>query len=186
MADRAKKNNKNLIICICTAVVVIIAIIAIVLATGGGGQHLSDDFFVTDDTKAVATLGPDDVSIADERFIPNKTHLVYFFSGDTVSGLKAYYEYDDEATAKAAYSFLNSDENDLKDFKSISQNGKYVILEANEEEYEGITKEQAIQQIEVFDSFNPDEYDEEETTIIDTEESSDGEETEIEETTESN
>lgn len=168
MAEKSTKNNKNLIIGICAAVVVIVVIIiAVVLATGGGKGGviggLNDSYFVSDDTKYVLTLDADDMYIEDTDYAPLKSHLVYTYSGDEVTGLKAYYEYADASAASAAYEFYQA--NNDGSFKEVALDGKYLILTANEEEYEGLTASDVKQQIEFMQMLNNMDLDEDEESV---------------------
>ena len=148
MADKPK-NNKNMIIGICAAavVIVIVVVVAIILATrGGGSQGLSDSYFVSDGTKYVLTLDSEE---SEDEHPPLKTHLVYTYSGDEITGLKAYAEYADEKTAEAALAYYKDAYHDS--YKDISLNGKYIVLTANETEYEGVTASDVKQQIEFME-----------------------------------
>lgn len=154
MAEKANKttknnNSKNTLLAICgIAVVVVVIIIAIVLATRGTGG-LNESYFVSDNTKYVLTLGADDVSSEDADSAPIKTHLVYYYSGDAVTGMKGFYEFANEATAKAAYDYYNGNNNGA--YKSVELNGKYVILTANEADYEGLTATEVKSQIDAIE-----------------------------------
>lgn len=151
MANKSK-NNKNVIIGVCAAVVIlIIIIIAIVLGTRNGGfGGINDSYFVSDDTKYVLTIDSDETATDSEEYVPLKTHLVYTYSGDEITGLKAYYEYADADAAKAAAEYFQAN-NEESAYKSIANDGKYVILEANESEYEGVTASDVKQQIEFME-----------------------------------
>ena len=178
-----KKDNKNIIAGACIAAVVIIAIIlAVVFAVRGGGE-VNDSYFVSDGSKYVITIESDDID-SDETS-PLKTHLVYAYSGDKITGLKAYYEYADAAAAKKAYDILSAaGTNDS--YKSISVSGKYVILEANEAEYEGITASQVKEQVELMKSLEnatDEESDSVEEEVIEEELPAESEEATVEEET---
>ena len=148
MANKAKKNNKNLIIGICAAVVVVVVIIvAIVLA--GSGNKLNDQFFVSDNTKYVLTMDAEDMGMDGEEYSPSKVHIVYFYSGDEVTDLKSYYEYADEASAKSAFEAFKELGDDESNY---TVEGKYIILTADKEEYEDLTASDVKQQIEFMNS----------------------------------
>ncbi len=169
MAKKAK--NNNLIIGICAAAVLIIVIIvAIVLATRGGNGFggLNDSYFVSDGTKYVLTLDAEEIATESEEYSPIKTHMVYFYSGDEITDMKIYYEFANEETAKSALNYykesLGSGE-----YKDISTNGKYVVITANESDYEGITASDVQQQIEFMEMLKNMDYseDEEDIEVID-------------------
>lgn len=153
MANKAKKkkNNKNIIIgCSIAAIVVIVAIvIGIVLATRGSG--LNDDYFVSDGTKYVITVDSSEMTLDDEEqeYAPIKTHLVYTYSGDEITGLKSYYEYADATAAQKALERLKEVAGD--EMEDITVDGKYVIATAKADQYENITASDVKQQIEFME-----------------------------------
>lgn len=150
MAEKAKaskKSNKNLIIGICAAVAVVaIIIVAVVLATRGG---LNDDYFVSDGTKYVLTIESDDTSETSDESAPLKTHLVYTYEGDKITGMKSYYVYADANTAKAAYDAMK--EAGGEEAEGIELNGKYIIMTAEEDVYKDLTTSDVKQQIEFME-----------------------------------
>lgn len=151
MAEKkSTKNNKNLIIGCCVAVAVIIAIIITVVVLSAN-KGLSDAYFVSDDSKYVLTMDADEMGFEEgEEFTPVKTHVVYTYSGDEITSMKAYYEFADEATAKKAFDYYNSADTS-EEFKEVALDGKYVILTANESEYEDLTASDVKQQIEFME-----------------------------------
>ena len=154
MADKAKKDNKNVIIgSICAVVVVaVIVIVAVVLATSGSNK-LNDDYFKSDGQKYVLTVETDQTAIedTDEEYVPVKTHMVYTYSGDTITGLKLYYEYADADTAKKALEEMKSAAGD-EDLGDVVVEGKYVITTAPEEQYKDLTASDIKAQIEFMDA----------------------------------
>lgn len=153
MAEDAKKNNKGLIIGICCGVVaLIIAIVLIVIFVikpGGLGGSLSDAYFVSDDTKLVMTLDSEQASFDDEEYAPAKSHMVYYYSGDKVTGMSVFYEYGDEATAKLAYDHIDDDAR--AEAKEIKIRGKYIEVVMKEDSYSEATPEEIKQQIEFME-----------------------------------
>lgn len=151
MANKSKKSNKkNLIIVgICAAVaVVIIVVVAIILANHRG---LNDGFFSSDGTKYVLNLGSGDVSFEESEYDPVKTHLVYFYSGDEITDLKAYYEYTDNSAAQAAAEYLKENYDEAEADK-IAVEGKFVIFTAPESEYQDLTASAVKEQIEFMEA----------------------------------
>lgn len=153
MAEEAKKNNKGLIIGICCGVVaVVVAIVLIVIFVikpGGLGGGLSDDYFVSDDTKYVMTLDSDQASFEEEEYAPAKSHMVYYYSGDKVTGMSVFYEYGDEATAKLAYDHI--DDEAKAEAEDIKLRGKYIEIVMKEESFADTTAEEVKQQIEFME-----------------------------------
>lgn len=148
MAKKAEKINKKTIVGICIAAVVSIAIIIVAIVVHN--NKLDDSFFVSDGSKYVLTLESDGTS-SDDEYTPIKTHLVYFYSGDKITELKAYYEYADSATAKSAADYIKENYSD-DEYEKISINGKYLIFTADESEYENLTAPEVKEQIELMES----------------------------------
>ena len=150
MAEKAKKDNKNLIIGLCVAVLAIaVIVVAVVLATKGT-TNLSDAYFKSDDTKYVLTIDGDQMDIEDaDEYEPVKTHIVYYYSGDTVNGMATYMEFADESTAKTALEAYKSV--DQEGIKNLSVNGKYLVIEMTEDQYADMTASDVKQQIEFME-----------------------------------
>ena len=153
----ATKNNKNLIIGICAAVaaiIVIVIIVVIILLNPSNGPlgGINDSYFVSDGTKYVLNLDAESVYVENEDYVPLESHLVYHYSGDSITGLEAYYEYADNTAASAAYEFYKTNNDNM--YKDVTLDGKFVILTANPEEYEGLTADDVKQQIEFMDMLN--------------------------------
>ena len=154
MAKKSSKSNKdknrNKIIgaIVCVVALIVVAVVVVLLATRNKG--IDDSFFVSDNTKYVATLGGDMLGVSDdEGDAPLKAHVVYFYSGDNVTDMKSYYEFADEDTARKFYEIVKSEDGESAD--SYELNGKYVILTADASAYEGMTAADAKEQIEFME-----------------------------------
>lgn len=148
-AKKSKKDNKNTIIgCLCALAVVIVVIITVVLVVNN--NSLNDSYFVSDDTKYVLTIEADETDSEDE-YAPVKSHLVYTYEGDKITGMKTYYAYADEASAKKAYEALKEAVSE-EEAKTMELNGKYIIVTADEESYKDLTAADVKQQIEFMES----------------------------------
>ena len=152
-----KKDNKNLIACVCAAVAAVVIIVITIIAINAN-KGLSDAYFVSDDSKYVLTL---DMSGADgestdadeeEQYTPNKIHYVYTYSGDEITGLKYYYEYDDNGTAKSASEYIIEQQGDDNSLSDIHADGKYVVATASEELYKDYTASDIKKQIDFYES----------------------------------
>lgn len=180
MANKTKKDNKNLITGICIAAAAVVAIvIAIVFIVRGSGPTLNDDYFKSDDTKYVYTIDADSLEVDDdeESYTPLKAHVVYTYSGDEITGMKTYAEYADAATAEKAYAAMK--EADADEAKKAEVNGKYIVYTNDAEDYEGLTASDVKQQIEFMESIQNMNFDDDEGDI---EDESDIEDVEIDET----
>ncbi|MBP5647668.1 hypothetical protein J6X04_00015 [Candidatus Saccharibacteria bacterium] len=172
MADKAKKENKNLIVGICSAVIVVALIIVVaVLATRGSG--LNDNYFKSDDTKYVLTVDSEMMGedIESQEYAPTKTHIVYTYSGEEITGMKTYLEYADAATAQKAFDAMKESGEEMGDAKV---DGKYIVATNEASTYEGMTTEdvkQQIQAIELLQNIKDNSNDENEDEVEETEES---------------
>ena len=151
MAKEAKKNNKGIIVGVCGALVVAVAvIIAVVLINA---NTLNDSYFVSDGTKYVLTIESEELSIeSDENgeYMPLKTHMVYTYKDDTITGLKTYSEYADAASAREAYNALKDEGVDMT---LVELKGKYIVTTATEDQYEGVTASAVKQQLDYIEKY---------------------------------
>ena len=152
MANKAKKkDNKNLIIGICVAVVAVVAIILAVVFLVKGNNAISDDYFKSDDTKYVLTVDTETMGLdtEDQTYVPVRTHIVYTYSGDEITGMKSYVEYADAATAQKAFEEMKA--SGEEGIEQAEVNGKYIVVTADKEEYEDMTASDVKQQIEFME-----------------------------------
>ncbi len=155
MAEKAKNNkNQGLILGLCIAIIIIAvivaAIIAIMISRRNGLTGLNDSYFTTDGSKYVIEMDGDDLYVEDEISIPNKYYLVYNYSGDNITGLKAYYQYNEIDTAQKVYQYFLDNYSSLYD--SIDIDGTYIILTIPASDYEGITASDVKTQIELIEA----------------------------------
>ena len=121
--------------------------------------EINDDYFVSDGTKYVLTIESDDSDLDSDEIAAIRTHFVYTYSGDKITGLKTYSEFKDAATAEKAYQEYEEFDEDMT---NIEVNGKYLIITAEPDEYEGMTVsdiEELAEFMKSLDSLN--EYEEE-------------------------
>ncbi|MBR3132376.1 hypothetical protein IKG33_03135 [Candidatus Saccharibacteria bacterium] len=154
MAEKTK-DKKNIIIGICVLAIVVVALVVtfILMSRRGGLGGLNDAFFTSDGTKYVLTLDGSKMVFDDEAYAPVKTHTVYYYSGDKITGKEVYYEYEDEEAAKTAATYYKNI-NDNEYYKEIKSDGKYVIMVANESLYENSTTTDVKEYIESIQSQN--------------------------------
>ena len=179
MAKRAaRKDNKSIITGVCVALVAIIVVVAIVIIARNGANTLNDDYFKSDGTKYVLTYETDSIDIDSEEgeeYIPTKTHIVYTYSGDEITGMKSYAEFADAATAEKAYQQLK--DSDEEEAKNAELKGKYIIFTNDKSEYEELTASQIKERIELMETLkNMDTDSDDYVDDVDSEESTDDEE----------
>ena len=147
---RKKKVNKNLITAICGVVAAVVLIIVLVVFFGRGGQELDESYFVSDGSKLVLTIESDPSMSSGDEQEPINSHLVYSYSGETVTDLKVYYQYENPVKAKNAYDTLHASNNGQ--YKDVQLNGRYVVLVAQESEYNYLKASDVKQQIDFMES----------------------------------
>ena len=155
MAEKAKTTKQNkktgLIIGICAAIIVVIAIIiAVVVLAVNNNNKYSDSFFVSDGTKYVINFEADDLIEDEDGMKPDKVHVVYYYSGDSVTGITTYYQYANEETAEKAFTKFKSENQDY--FEDIKLDGTFMITKSLKADYENFTASDVKQQIEFMES----------------------------------
>ena len=149
-------NNKKkiLIISICSAVLLAAIIAVVIIIINNSNKKLDDSYFVSDGSKYVLSVNYSDIieetDDEDNPYIPSKFYEVYTYSGNDITGLKHYYEYEDEELAKNAFNVIR-EENPNED--GVSIDGRYIILVADESEYEGSTASDIKETIELYEEF---------------------------------
>lgn len=143
------KNNKPIIIGSIIAIVLIALIVILIILFNNNviNGGLNDSYFSSDGSKYVITsTGSDIFPEKDDEYVPVKIHRVYYYSGDDITGLKIYYEFENGETAKLAYNQIS--ERDRTMYEAINLDGVYVILTAKPVEYEDISVYDVQTQIE--------------------------------------
>lgn len=88
-------------------------------------EEYADLELYSDDTKIVFARGQEKV--------------VFFYKGNSIIGEHAYFDYQTNSLANIALKFLNSSENE--NIAKAYVNGKYLVIEYNENEYGSLTLE---------------------------------------------
>lgn len=145
--NKESSSNYGKIICLIIGIVAIIAVIfAVVFAVKR--NTLNDDFFVSDSTKLVLTL-ENNYQEEGATIVPTKSHLVYYYSGDKITGVKYYYEFPSNEKATEAFNELNT--NDDFDDNNYALSGKYIIFTFPTSQYENLTVEEIRSYLEEFE-----------------------------------
>ena len=149
-SNNKQKTNKVWAVVGCIAIVaVVIAIIAAIVINNSGIQ---DSYFKSDDTKYVLTVETDENSVDENmrQYTPIKMHVVYNYEGDKITGLKYYYEYADNNTAKPAADYFQQNSGD--EIEAITVDGKYVVITVKASQYEGVTASDVKKQLDFIES----------------------------------
>ena len=144
----SNKKNRSIIVAIISALVIIAAIVIIIIVLNN--NTINDSYFVSDDSKLVINLKNNPSE--DDLYTPQESHLVYYYSGNDITGFKAFYKYSNANAAKTAYDFYyNNGENY---YEKIETNGNYVVITTKESDYSSLTAEDVRQQIEYLNAVN--------------------------------
>ena len=152
MATQTRK-NKKIIAWICGVIVAIALVVVAIVAVIMSSNRISESFFVSDGTKYVVKLGAENnmLDFNIDGYLPEKFYLVYFYSGDRVTDVKAYYKYEDDNAAREALNYFNSQKEENADVTKFEINGAYVIAVLDKSLYENMTAEDAKQQVEFME-----------------------------------
>lgn len=128
---------------------ILIGLFAIVMCfviTGCGPENLfeGDIGDIINGNDGSETDGSDDIKLYSDsnKLVYNyyDTYtIVYYRSGDTITGLEYYYNYQDSATAAYAVATMKANLEGDTTVESVKQNGKYIIVKYNSSVYEGYT-----------------------------------------------
>ncbi len=131
--------------CIMGALV-FIAVITWVTLSFLNQPTVTDDFFVSDDTKTTIDISSTDKNTTSDH----QTRTVYEYDdNDNVISMKTYFEYADEAASSTAYASLK----DQPEFKNSELKGKYIIVTADESQFKGLTASDIRQQAEAIRAY---------------------------------
>ncbi len=120
-----------------------LAVVIVFIVVLNQEEPIDEGYFKTDETKIVMTMDDEMASFEDSEYEPGITHVVYLHDGNKITGVKVYYEYETDEEAGVAYDNLAMDY-----FVSKRRNGRYIVLQARGDEYEGLTVEQIERQFE--------------------------------------
>ena len=145
-AKRSSKNHKNLIYGACAlGTLLIVATATWAILFFFNRPAIDDEFFVSDNTKTTISISP----TGSNASFSHQTRVVYDYDGENVVGMKTYFEYKDEESAKKAYESLK----DQPEFKGAELNGKYIIVTADESQYKGLTASDVEQQAAAIQAY---------------------------------
>ena len=140
MISKLKKLSGIIFLAIITAVIVVIVL------TLTNRPVVNEEYFTNDDTKTTISLTPNTSESNNTALV--QTHFVYTYDGDDVSGLKTYFEYSDEESARTTLESIKNQ----PEFKGATIEGKYIVVSADESQYKGLTKLDIKQQADALKS----------------------------------
>ncbi len=142
-----RKSLKTLYATVFPVILLLVAVAVLIVLTVLNRPTIDDEFFVSDDTKTTISLTPSSNGSTNTTLI--ETHLVYTYDGDNVSGLKTYFEYPDEETARNTLESIK----EQPEFKGAVVEGKYIVVTADEGQYKGLTTSDIRQQANALQKF---------------------------------
>lgn len=114
---------------------------------------IDESYFVSDNSKYVITVDDDTSTDDDSAYGAVKTHMVFFYSGDTITGLTFYYEFADDSVAASVYEEAKQS-SEVDNLDKISLHGKYIAAIADESEYADTTVAEVKQMVELMNTLN--------------------------------
>ena len=148
-AEKTTNNKQGPIIAICIGVILVVAIIvAIVIALNNNGIS-STNYFESNDTQLVMTLDANELITSGEEFAPLRARIVYKYSGDKITDVTSYYEFENSNSAKAGLDYLIAQNEG--NYKDIYIDGNYVVIVSNESDYSDLTIKDVKDQIEFME-----------------------------------
>ncbi|MBR5046265.1 hypothetical protein IKX73_01390 [Candidatus Saccharibacteria bacterium] len=134
--DKKKKLDLKSKIILGLIGIAIVAAVVVLVVMLNRKESYDDDYFVSDDAKLVVAIDKELAAYDDSDYEPDVTYILYYYTGDDVTGMKVFFRYDTEEEAKEA------DENITMDGKFWATdkylNGRYVIFNVDKEQYEGL------------------------------------------------
>lgn len=124
----------------------LVALVLVVMAILKFNQNekIDSSYFHDADGKVVLTMTKDNAALDESIWEAPITHVVYYHSGDTLTGARAFYEYTTEAEAEEAFKHL-----ELGDFANNKKiNGKFVVFEIKDTRYDTMSLEELKNSIE--------------------------------------
>ena len=126
----------------------IVALVLVIVAIVNFSQNEKFDsgYFHDDDSKIVLTMDRNTAALDDSIYEPNITHIVYYYDGNKITGVRAFYEYSTEEEAKTAYAHLGL--GDYADGKKLS--GRFIVFNVKSMQYENLTVEDLKKNVELL------------------------------------
>ena len=136
--DQKKKVKIGVLIGFIVAIVIFAGVSLVMILNRK--VELNDEYFKTDGSKIVINYKPDFVLYEDGKYEPEKVYGVYYRSGNNISGVKIFYEYNNAETAEQEY---NSDDVENSEWVEKRElDGKYIVLSLKKTSSEDTNAEQ--------------------------------------------
>lgn len=103
---------------------------------------------INENTNVEETIDNFDLYSDDTKIVFNYMgvyQIVYYHTGDTITGLEWYYNYENSETVSYMVAGIKASIDEDDNVESVKQKGKYVIVKFKEEEYKDMSLEQVKQ-----------------------------------------
>ncbi len=131
----AMKQKRNVIVFLIIAVMILAIVTIMAIITNG---ELNDSFFVSDGTKYVLNADTESEELEKYKNVPVKSHAVYYYRGDTVTGMEMYFEFENKSAAEEVFADYQEIFADTEKYAEVKLNKKYIIIVAAENEYKDL------------------------------------------------
>ena len=112
--------------------------------------EIDDSYFVSDDKKYVLTLESELMDDEETNSTnPIRTHMVYYYLGDKITGMKTIGEFVDADNARKAFDEIKESDEDMTYYRLKD---KYIIVTGTADQYEGMTVSDVKEQIDFMES----------------------------------
>lgn len=132
------------------ASILILSLFVIAMVIINNRPKYNDEYFVSDDSKIVLAMNAE---ASEDGKTPTTTYVVYYYSGDKITGIKQFYKFDEEAKAKEVY-----DELDVSNMNWIAEkslDGHFIIFNLASSQYENLTTEDVRNSAEQLEESEP-------------------------------
>lgn len=150
-----KNNNLMMWVFVVLFLLIVISIAVILTLNGRSNPNTNKAFFESDGTKYVVESETLSVNTKDG---PIAAYDVYYYSGDTITEHKAYYEFLDAETAEEALPSYQKFKDD--EISAVGLDGRFIVLTAKPVQFENITiemvKQWATENDDVVDGYSED------------------------------
>ncbi|MBQ6486852.1 hypothetical protein IJI89_00275 [Candidatus Saccharibacteria bacterium] len=102
-------------------------------------NKLDNSYFKSDAMKLVLSMDRDIASFEDGEYEPDITHVVYYYTGNTINNVRIFFAYDTKVEAKTAYNNISMEDKNWALKKKL--HGKYVVFELDSSQYNQLTTE---------------------------------------------
>ena len=130
---------------IITSVFILVAVMVGVGMNLQAINRLNSSYFKSDGMKLVLSMNKDIASFDDSDYEADVTHVVYYYTGNTINNVRVFFAYDTKNEARTAYNNIAMDGKDWALKKKLQ--GKYVIFELSSDQYSDLTTEKVKENI---------------------------------------